>query len=249
MPSRHTSTGRVLALGGVDAAAAYRAAQVGLATYAWLHTDLPASGAITSWVDARAGVVATGAGTTPQVATPSAFGGKRAVSFDGARWFSLGAAPELQTLNRAVVAVIDVPTAPASIQALIGAGSNKVGWYVGLNTNRRLIASYLRADLGTQTTNTASNFTTQTAVLLFRWGVSGSNVNVALQSNDNTLSADYATGHAGITATAWALGAFNTAGASPLVGSIADFVIFTGTDYAARAAAAFANARNYYGIS
>jgi len=231
---------------GIYQTASYRAAILGTQpTYAWLGSDLPASGPIVEWRDAVADVVATGAGTVPQVVTPAAFGGRKAASFDGLRRFNLGSAPALQELNRAVMAVVDVPVEPAG-QVLVGNGSNN--WYVGLNSNRRLISSHATTALAGQTTNPANNFTTQTAVLLFRWTVSGSDVNVTLQSNANTFSADFATGHAAITGVAWALGAFPQAGASAFVGNLADILIFTGPNYAANAAQAFALARQYYGI-
>jgi hypothetical protein len=224
----------------------YRKAQVSLATYAWLGVDLPASGAIASWVDAKAGVTATGAGTVPQVVTPAAFGGRKAVSFDGARWFNLGAAPALQELNRAVVAVLDVPVAPVGTQAVLGGGG--ANWYAGLSALRRTIGSHGRTDLTQQITNTLVDVYAQTAVFMWQWSVSEVNVNVTMRANAATFSQNYATGHAAIPSLAWSLGAFSQAGVLPIVANLADFMFFTGTDYATRAAQAFANARAYYGI-
>ena len=80
MPSRYTSTGRVVALGGLT----YRQALLTLLpTYAWLAADL-AAGAVAAWPCAVTGVQATQATTEARpTQSATALGGRPGLTFDG----------------------------------------------------------------------------------------------------------------------------------------------------------------------
>jgi len=209
----------------------YRAALLALLpTYAWIAEDL-AAGAVAAWPCAVTGVQATQgtAGARP-TQSATAFGGRPGLTFDGGDGLTT---PPVATLAQPYAAVCAVrPTQSASFVAVFRSAA---AWaeLVQPGASWRVFAGANLAG-GTATANT-------TAILR---GVYDGATSALFQNGTSVAS-----GNAG----AGAFGGVVFLGSRenllvPFIGVIADILIFSGTDYAARAEAADALMRAYYGI-
>ena len=235
MPSRFTSTGRVLALGG---ALPYRAALPATTpTYAWIAEDLAAC-AVAAWPCAVTGVQATQAtaGARP-TQSATALNSRPGLTFDGGDW--------LLTPNFA--SALAQPFVIVSAHARTGAiGATAQFVYSGtvFSTGRPYLAhaattNQIQAYGGGGTLDPPI---TSNGPFVSRFVCNGASSSVTI--NGVTTAGNAGTNNL----PALGIGYYAVGGDRFLTGVIADILIFSGTDYAARAEAADALMRQYYGI-
>jgi hypothetical protein len=239
MPSRYTATGRVLALGGD---VSYRTALLALSpTYAWLAGDV-AAGAVAAWPCAVTGVQATQAteGARP-TASATALNGKPGLTFDGGDWLKTAAFASALAQPYSVVIAMSMSagtTLPDVFFDGIEVGARGLFGVGTLLTVRRLQGNF---GGGIVVPYTTSEFQLGVAVTT-RFRAVGASSAIALNGVEQTPINGGTHALTGATIGA----AYDNA--APLVGVIADILIFSGADYAARAASADALMRAYYGI-
>jgi len=225
MPSRFTSTGRVLALGGLT----YRQAQLALLpTYAWIAEDL-AAGAVAAWPCAVTGLVAAARDTAP---VTGSINGRQVVTF-AANGDLMATAISAVTQPYAFVIMVR-PTATVRqtvVASTDGAPLTLIDLYTSVTPRDRGFAG---AELfGSNSTSEAQSLrfvANGASSQLWRNGamsVSGNAGTVAWHPITIGRLANKTLAFAGV---------------------IGDILIFSGADYAARAASAEALMRAYYGI-
>jgi hypothetical protein len=215
----------------------YRAALLTLLpTYAWIAEDL-AAGAVAAWPCAVTGVQATQAtaGARP-TQSATALNSRPGLTFDGGDRLSTPAfASDLAQPYSAVFALMTTTT-----------GGNGA-WFDGFTmfkraTHSQVYAPPLRIVINAtgDGTYTTAPLPTNTAVTI-RTVMNGASSSIALNGAAQTVST-------GTLPLGGATIGSRHDGLVPFTGIIGDILIFSGTDYAARAAAADALMRAYYGI-
>jgi hypothetical protein len=231
MPSRYTSTGRVLALGGLT----YRQALLTTTpTYAWIAEDL-AAGAVAAWPCAVTGVQATQAtaGARP-TQSATALNSRPGLTFDGGDVLQTGAFTVAQPFVVVVATQRTGAMAGSALQIL----------YDGLTNAGRgvLYHNATTGHLGIFSGTALQSTTATTSPTILRATHNGATSSLVLNGTEIASGNAGTTGLDGLT-----LGRRFT-GTDFLTGIIADILIFSGADYAARAASADALMRAYYGI-
>jgi hypothetical protein len=205
-------------------------------TYAWLAADL-AAGAVAAWPCAVTGVQATQATAEARpTASAAALNGKSGLTFDGGD----------SLLTPDFASAIAQPFVIVSAHARTGAiGATAQFIYSGT-----VLASgrpFLYHAATTNEIQAAAASALLTGITINGPFVSRFVCNGA--SSSITVNGATTSGNAGIhNLPALGIGYYAVAGDRWLIGTIGDILVFSGTDYAARAASADALMRTYYGI-
>jgi hypothetical protein len=240
MPSRFTSTGRVLALGG---ALPYRAALLATTpTYAWLAEDL-AAGAVAAWSCAVTGVQATQgtAGARP-TQSATALNSRPGLTFDGGDWLRTAAFASAIAQPYSVVMAVQLSRSATLPDVMVdGIGGGRGSLAIDTISAVRRFVSFTGGTVANVMTFTTSAFPVDTTVVV-RSRSNGTSSLLALNGVEQSQNNGGTQALTGVT-----LGS-DVLGTSGWLGVIADILIFSGTDDAARAASAEALMRAYYGI-
>jgi len=224
-------------------ARSYRAALLALSpTYAWLAGDISAPGAAASWPCAVTGLAATQATPANQPAwSATGLSGKPALTFDGGDWLRTAAFAAALAQPYSVV-----------ILGSDGSGTSTRVMFDGIAAAHRAsmlaepLTSIQRFQLysggADRAVYTLSPFPAVGVVFSARARINGTSTALAINGVEQE------TPGAGVhTLTGVTIGA-NATPALGWNGAIADILVFSGADYAARAAAADTLARAHYGI-